>query len=166
MASGRKVPINKSLVSLKKRVKVFSSKFLALFLQALILYTLLYPYHPLFFSAKIHLLCIIQSISFLSCQEKRESTEELESRVSWADQRRNAAQWFRAGKASSRNCPNETTDPISGKVQYFGQLLHWSNGCSLGWLKQRRFDHLSLWLVSIVLSSLTFFINFMLYSRP
>ena len=70
----------------------------------------------LYFLSKFALLRIIQSIPLLSYQEKREATEEIESRVIWAE-RRNAAEEFKGGKVSSRNCPNERTRSICVEVQ-------------------------------------------------
>ena len=57
MESGQKVPIKKSLVSLKKRVKVFSLKLLALSLQSLVTYT--FCQNSLYFALFNQFLCYL-----------------------------------------------------------------------------------------------------------
>ena len=57
MESGRKVLIKKSIVSLKKRVKVFSLKLLALSLQSLVTYT--FCQNSLYFALFNQFLCYL-----------------------------------------------------------------------------------------------------------
>ena len=106
MESGRKVPIKKSLMSLKNRVKVFSLKFLALSLQSLILFWQNSLYFVLF-------------NQFLAYHAKKKE-KQVRSLIAEIVQLRKIKPKKKLGRLHHKN---ERIDSISGKVQHFGQLL-------------------------------------------
>ena len=107
MESGRKVPIKKSLMSLKNRVKVFSLKFLALSLQSLIL----------FWQNSLYFVLFNQFLAY-HAKKKEKQVRSLIAEI--VQLRKIKPKNLELGRLHHKN---ERIDSISGKVQHFDQLL-------------------------------------------